>query len=1353
MIYNYEYFISYAHKDNEDGFVDKFVERLKDNPELKELFGAKPRVFYDKSTIRGMDDWERKIRSALDTSRFMIVLLSPNYFQSEYCAKEFVQWLRSEMQHFILGEGIAPFQIIDVPGLYDAGKVAIKKEAQKLCPQWISELRKRQHPSEFDLRECAEPKFDKAFGVLCDACSDKVWRQDAASNSPYNAHYMHYNENFVGRRELLLKLRDDLTSGRYPRAALHGLGGVGKTELALTYGRSYAWDYQLGRVFVKCENQTSLISAVLTSGLDRMFKVELQGDEEERFAMLLTALRERRERVSKENIENGRPATWGTQLLLILDNVIKPNGDKKLDIFNRQDMDRLPEYVHVVATTQENPSAFGCLCATPVDALTDLEALELLERLRPYDNDSERNAALEIVREFGGHAFRVEKIGAYLRRNKWETYQGFLEKTQKRFEHLRETIDGEDFDLRHEKILDEECLRPTLDKLTLNAMALLYWAAAFGPDSVPVPWLGELSNIAGGELHKALQELEDYRLLIPVEADSKEQTRRLFDKKTKLARLHRIAREIVVDQTPSQLRNLTLERVYKKTDELLGKDESYWLAGDVVWGLDSIADFCYDRYEEAKRQKLSKNDYRLIGRFYQLFELYFYSLRSFDRSRTIGLALEALSLRLVETTADDPQALRVLSASYGRLGDLSKAEGSRTEAREYYEKSLEIAKNLVSRTPDDLQALRDLSFSYIRLGGLCEAEGSRNEAREYYEKAREIAEQLVSRTPDDLQALRDLSVYYERLGDLCNAEGSRNEAREYYEKMLEIRKQLVSRTPDDLQALRGLSISYQRMGDLSEAEGSRIEAREYYEKSLEIAKKLVSHAPDDLRALCCLSASYQRMGDLCNAEGSRTEARECYEKLLEIAKNIVSRTPDDLLALRNLSVSYIKLGDLSNAEGSRTEAREYYEKSLEIFKTIVSRTPDDLEALHDLSVSYGLLGNLSNAEGSRTEAREYYEKAREIFKTLVSRTPDDLQALRDLSVSYEKLGNLCKAEGSRTEAREYYEQSLEIRKQLVSRTPDNLQALRALGVPYDRLGDLCNAEGSRTEAREYYEKGHEIFKTIVSRTPDDLQALRDLSLSYYNLGALCNAEGSRTEAREYYEKYHEITSQLVSRTPDDLQALRDLSISYWLLGKLESDAAPVSLERSFINADAARTFFENGTSTIEKALALAVDPDEWTRDTALCLYDSFGDLERSLGNLHSARKFYEKAEKIADEFRAENNESCEILSNAARNLLNLGDLNYAEKKFDVARGYYERFRTAVDELVRKDPTAIRTQALSTAALYRESVAALIRGEHERARERLETALQHAEELAQKYPDDAMIRRDAAYLQSKLGEAR
>ena len=66
MIFNYDFFISYAGKDNEDGFVDEFVTRLEDNPDFEELFGAKPRIFFDKSAIRNIDDWERKNRPGIE---------------------------------------------------------------------------------------------------------------------------------------------------------------------------------------------------------------------------------------------------------------------------------------------------------------------------------------------------------------------------------------------------------------------------------------------------------------------------------------------------------------------------------------------------------------------------------------------------------------------------------------------------------------------------------------------------------------------------------------------------------------------------------------------------------------------------------------------------------------------------------------------------------------------------------------------------------------------------------------------------------------------------------------------------------------------------------------------------------------------------------------------------------------------------------------------------------------------------------------------------------------------------------------------------------------------------------------
>ena len=83
MNYNYDYFISYAHKDNANGLVAQFVKRLKNSPKLKKLFRASPRVFFDKETVGGADDWKNEIPAVIDAARFMIVLLSPNYFQTE----------------------------------------------------------------------------------------------------------------------------------------------------------------------------------------------------------------------------------------------------------------------------------------------------------------------------------------------------------------------------------------------------------------------------------------------------------------------------------------------------------------------------------------------------------------------------------------------------------------------------------------------------------------------------------------------------------------------------------------------------------------------------------------------------------------------------------------------------------------------------------------------------------------------------------------------------------------------------------------------------------------------------------------------------------------------------------------------------------------------------------------------------------------------------------------------------------------------------------------------------------------------------------------------------------------------
>ena len=67
-------------------------------------------------------------------------------------------------------------------------------------------------------------------------CITTIW------NIPHNR-----NPNFTGRDEVLIELRNKLTSGQAAALtqAVNGLGGVGKTQLAVEYAYRQASDYEL----------------------------------------------------------------------------------------------------------------------------------------------------------------------------------------------------------------------------------------------------------------------------------------------------------------------------------------------------------------------------------------------------------------------------------------------------------------------------------------------------------------------------------------------------------------------------------------------------------------------------------------------------------------------------------------------------------------------------------------------------------------------------------------------------------------------------------------------------------------------------------------------------------------------------------------------------------------------------------------------------------------------------------------------------------------------------------------------------------------------------------------------------
>lgn len=98
MDYEYDVFISYRNDKFFSSWVhDVFYETLE--PLLKNALGTgNLKIFLDKEEIITGDDWRKRIRKALATSKCIIPVLIPDYFNREWCVREFAVMLHRQKE-------------------------------------------------------------------------------------------------------------------------------------------------------------------------------------------------------------------------------------------------------------------------------------------------------------------------------------------------------------------------------------------------------------------------------------------------------------------------------------------------------------------------------------------------------------------------------------------------------------------------------------------------------------------------------------------------------------------------------------------------------------------------------------------------------------------------------------------------------------------------------------------------------------------------------------------------------------------------------------------------------------------------------------------------------------------------------------------------------------------------------------------------------------------------------------------------------------------------------------------------------------------------------------------------------
>ena len=881
--------------------------------------------------------------------------------------------------------------IISNVGVFDSAiKPApeIPADIQIRFPNWLSQIQAYQSKN-FDMHDFLIAEIDNVLKNLREKVKDKVRHQEIVDGLPYDT-YPGYNENFVGRRENLLSMRKYMTekSGRVI-TALTGVGGFGKTELALTYGHAFGWDYQLGRFFKSCENCNSIYEAFLTCGILAKYKWELKGSEQEQLLALFDNLKAEQRKAIDRNAGTGNLKTEGAHLLLILDNV------NNLDLITQLQGLNLPDFIHVIITTRENTSAFDGIYSESVERLSDDESVELLSNLRLFANTAEADAARKIAQLLAGFTLVVELTGKYLsqnRKNPDVTYQSQYERLfnnhAETFEKMADKVGGL---TRHAAETVSAVMESTLSAISENTRKALNFASLMAPDAVALSWLPELCGLNEDEGIDILNELTGYGLLTPLESEPN------------IARIHRLVADTVKKDVPEDVQKEIIAKIRKKCEALLKNDETFWCTPEYSWNITPVFEFCLALTEQWTVETSEWN---------------------FDMNLTWGLATS---------------------------GDILNSLGKMNEARVVFQRYYKMCEERAKTFPSNSSVQRSLSVSYNKLGDLENSAGNASAAREWYEKDLKITKRLAEQMPDNVQAQRDLSISYNRLGDLEKAAGNAAAARDWYEKALEISKRLAELMPDNVEAQRGLSLSYERLGNLEKAAGNAAAARDWYEKALEIAKRLADLMPDNVDAQRDLSVSYNRLGDLENAAGNAAAARKWYKKALEISKRLAEQMPDNVQAQRDLSVSYERFGDVEKDSGNTNSAREWYEKALEIAKRLAEQMPDNIQAQRDLSECFNDLGNLEIVANNPSKAKEWSNKALQILVPLVEKTPDDVSSQMVLGKVYRCLGDSEAASRNIQAALDWYEKALEIRQQLVDKSPENVEYQKDLAETQEKI--------------------------------------------------------------------------------------------------------------------------------------------------------------------------------------------------------------------------------------------------------------------------------------------------------------